>query len=253
MDLIVGYGEVGRALMDVLKERYAIEVHDPPKGLNAPVQEYGWMHICVSYTTQFVEVVVSYIEMFKPAHVVIHSTVPVGTCLRIEENMMSLSVIYSPVRGIHPHLTRYLREFPKWFYTGDNAESVAFQGYMAQVGIQTRQARGYGQLELMKLWETTEYGYRIVMWQEIERELKSLYPGWGSHPEDYEVALSDMKAWLFEKRKVYDGDRGLVPILFGGVIGGHCVKENWELQKPMMTPEFYTWLVTSQRLRAKRP
>jgi len=251
MDLIVGYGEVGRALAEVLRERYSVEVHDPPKGVEfyAPIEEYEWMHVCIPYTDSFVETVVSYAETFKPVHVVIHSTVAVGTTRKLIIKLFGrANVTYSPVRGIHPDIARYIREFPKWFATTDDVDAVLW--YFQSCGINMRMAPSIEALEWMKLFETTEYGYRIALWQEIERQAEM--PQVRGVATKNEV-LSAMKEWLFEKRKVYDGDRGLVPIMFGGSIGGHCVKENWDLLKPLMTPELYTWLTTSQRLRAKLP
>ena len=245
-DLIVGYGEVGQALMEVLKERHSIEVHDPPKGLEyyAPINEYEWMHVCIPYTDTFVETVTSYIKLFRPSHIVIHSTVAVGTTRRIAHD----NITYSPVRGIHPNIARYIREFPKWFATTDDEDAVL--SYFQPCGISMRRAPSIESLEWMKLFETTEYGYRIVLWQEIERQAEM--PEVRGFATKEEV-MNAMKEWLFEKRKVYDGDRGLVPIMFGGSIGGHCVKENWELLRPLMTPELYAWLTISQSLRERLP
>ena len=69
----------------------------------------------------------------------------------------------------------------------------------------------------------------------------------GSVPEN--EVLNALKEWFFEKRAVYDGERGLVPIMFGGIIGGHCLIPNIELLKPLMTPELYEWVSKSNQLR----
>ena len=79
-DLIIGYGEVGRALEEILKERYEVVIHDPEKGSVAPEgKKYDWMHITVPYTDLFVKTVNAYMKEFRPEHTVIHSTVVVGT------------------------------------------------------------------------------------------------------------------------------------------------------------------------------
>jgi len=256
-DLVIGFGEVGKALAHVLGERAEIAIHDPPKGyeaknvrslydqneeypVSAPV-EYEWMHIAYPWHKEFVTTTRGYMDTFRPKHVVIHSTVPVGTTSDLFSIMPPgfYSVTYSPVRGIHPHLARYLREFPKWYATDDSSEAKAVEELFHSCGMQTRRAPSYDALEWLKLMETTEYGYRIALWQEIERQAENLE--W----------VNAMKDFLFEKRKVYDGDRGLAPIMYGGVIGGHCVMPNLELlrQSGMMSPQLYRWLKESNEMR----
>ena len=257
VDILIGHGEVGSALYGVLSERRRIAIHDPAKGYDAPLpgeNTIEWMHVAIPYTNSFIEDVLVYRNRFFPRFIVIHSTVPVGTTRKLCEQMGphgngefgSLYVYYSPIRGLHPHLARYIREFTIYYATEwiGNAD-LAFSGYFAQAGIQVRRAPSTDILELMKLWETCEYGARIVLWQEIERQLLRL------DKNNFEDSLTAMKTWLFEKRKVYDGDRGLAPIMYGGIIGGHCVTQNWNLLKPQMTDEFYKWLVTSNELRKK--
>jgi len=61
--------------------------------------------------------------------------------------------------------------------------------------------------------------------------------------------MTAIKEWLFEKRKVYDGDRGLAPIMHSGAIRGHCVMPNIELLSPLMSKELYIWLTSSNRMK----
>ena len=121
-----------------------------------------------------------------------------------------------------------------------------FVAYFAAAGIQTRKAPSFEVLEWMKLVETFTYSYNLVMWQELERQVAKL-------PGDKNVNLTAAKNWLHEKKRVYDGDLGYVPIydLVPGGIGGHCCVENWDLLKEQMTPELYAWLTTSNEMRKK--
>ena len=86
----------------------------------------------------------------------------------------------------------------------------------------------------------------LSMWQEIEREI-------GKLSGDKHANLTAMKQFLFEKRKVYDGDLGLTPVLdlVPGQIGGHCITQNWNLLEEQMTPELYAWLTASNEMRKK--
>ena len=241
-DILIGYGEVGQALYETLSERRSVSIHDPPKG-HVVVGKYAfeWMHVAF-YTPggipNFIEAVSDYVRQYEPGRILIHSTVPVGTCAAIQ-TLTEHPVVYSPIRGIHPHLARYLREFPKWVACSSEDDLQAAEALLHAAGMQTRRAPTTQCLEWMKLVETTEYGYRIALWQEFEREAK-VVPG---------ADLTALKEWLFEKRKVYDGDRGLAPVMHGGFIGGHCVVPNWKLLSPLMTQQLYTWLMTSNELR----
>ena len=253
MDLILGYGEVGKALGEVLGERREILIHDPKTGhIVQPVEgeeEIDWMHVCFPHSQSFKGDVCAYRSEFRPKHVVIHSTVPVGTTLQVLKQFETFQgLTYSPIRGIHPHLTRYLREFPKRFATYEDYGEV--ERYFTSCGMQVRGAPSTEMLEFMKLWETTEYGYRIAMWQEIERQMEKIRKEWGL-VGSWDENLTAIKSWLFEKRKVYDGDRGLVPIMHGAVIGGHCVVQNWNLMREsgFMSPQLYRWLAESNQMR----
>ena len=242
-DLVIGYGEVGHALEEILNERYETKIHDPPKERLAPEGKYAWLHICIPYTESFVKTVDFYMKQFSPEHTVIHSTVPVGTTRALS---YLYHVTYSPIRGEHPELVRYLREFPKWIATTDDSNEVL--SHFQACGISMRLAPSIEALEWFKLLETFEYAYRIVLWQEIERQADRPEVRGGVPKNE---VLSALKEWFFEKRAVYDGERGLVPIMFGGVIKGHCLMPNVELLKPLMTKELYEWVMKSNRVRTE--
>ena len=251
IDLIIGYGEVGSALAEVIGERRTIDVHDPAKNFFCDPKQgpVDWLHIAYPWHKEFLETTLLYWLQFRPQHVVIHSTVSVGTTSRIVRSLehpeAKNSVTFSPVRGIHPHLGRYLREFPKW-YAASDAEGRAVESYFQSCGLQTRRAPSFETLEYMKLLETTEYGYRIALWQEIERQNARYEVRGGANKSE---SMTAIKEWLFEKRKVYDGDRGLAPIMHSGAIRGHCVMPNIELLSPLMSKELYIWLTSSNRMK----
>lgn len=247
-DIIVGLGEVGVALWSVLGERRTIVPCDPAVGypLESLSTSVGWMHIAIPYTDTFTTIVADDIHKFNPDNTVIHSTVPVGTTRKVEKDAdYQTTVYYSPVRGRHPNLTRYLRQFPKWYATEAPGEyDNRITAYFAEAGIQTRKAPNFEVLEWMKLLETFTFGYNLVMWQEIERQCKKL-PGHSA------ANLSVLKSWLYEKKKVYDGDLGYVPIydLVPGPIGGHCIMPNLDLLEPLMDTYLYDWMVKSNEMR----
>ena len=108
-DLIIGAGEIGTALFEVLKHYYLVKLVDK----NSPKirEKVRVMHICFPCQDQkeFVGWVKKYQEKYEPEFTVIHSTVPVGTTGKCGEK-----VFHSPVRGVHPRLQEALLTFAKY-------------------------------------------------------------------------------------------------------------------------------------------
>src|SRR5438105_15147148 len=98
--LVVGLGEVGGALAQVLERRYQVLRHDiEPIDFKDPI---AVMHLCVPFTEQesFERIGLSYIRKFKPALTIINSTVTPGTT-RSLARASGRPVAFSPVRGKH--------------------------------------------------------------------------------------------------------------------------------------------------------
>ncbi len=111
-DLVVGVGEIGRPIYDLLKMRnFRVEGYDPniPEFESTPLEEkYEMIHICVPYLDekQFDGIVKPY--TYLTDLLIIHSTVAVGTSRR-------LGAIYSPIRGVHHDMLNCLRSFTKYY------------------------------------------------------------------------------------------------------------------------------------------
>src|SRR5271170_330692 len=111
--LVVGLGEVGGALSQVLKRTGRILEQDlEPREFNEPV---GVMHICIPFTRQsvFEAAALFYIQRFKPELTIINSTVVPGTSRAIAERA-SVPVAYSPVRGKHVGMVADLIKYRKF-------------------------------------------------------------------------------------------------------------------------------------------
>src|SRR5215469_9793673 len=81
--LVVGIGEVGGALAEVLERALPVLRHDLERvDFDCSI---GGMHICIPFLsqTQFVTRTLSYIERFRPELTVINSTVVPGTTRRL--------------------------------------------------------------------------------------------------------------------------------------------------------------------------
>lgn len=159
--LIVGAGEVGNALYDVLSPYYDVELIDK-NGVIIPSSKAGKldiMHICFPYFKGFEREVKKYKKKYKPRFTVIHSTVPVGTSKKC-------GACHSPIRGIHPYLEKSIQEFVK-FVGGDNADRVA--EYFRRAGLKVHICRKAETTELGKLVSTTYYATIIEYVKAVEK------------------------------------------------------------------------------------
>lgn len=229
--LVVGYGEVGRALYSVLQNghpHHGVDAADI--GQNVPVprfKRYEGIHICTPFTS-VVEMEETISRAFEYASggetiVVVHSTVPLGTTRMMRESL-NLPIVYSPVRGTHPDLTRGLLTFPK-YVGGERAGEVA--QWFRQCQMEVRVFPESETPEAMKLWDTTQYGWQIVLAKEIAR--------WCKH---YGLNFSEVyQQPNREYNRGYEhmGKPEVVrPFLkdMPGPIGGHCVMPNLTLLGP---------------------
>src|SRR5258708_26475145 len=94
--LVVGLGEVGKPLFQLLSEHYKVVGIDiqPP---SEPVGEADVLHICFPFEIRdFVGEAARYIETYKPAVTVINSTVAFGITRKVGMRAVT-PVAYSPV------------------------------------------------------------------------------------------------------------------------------------------------------------
>ncbi|MFA6898037.1 MAG: hypothetical protein WC250_01365, partial [Candidatus Paceibacterota bacterium] len=156
-NLVVGGGEVGSAINSILKGSEIFDI-DPTKN-SVSQKRYLNLHICFPYNRDFVKSVQKYQKQFKPSLTIIHSTVPLGTSDK-------LKAVHSPVRGIHPHLAKSLKIFPK-FFGGPKARLAA--EIFDRVGVKILCTPKAETTEAMKLWDTTIYGLNIILEKEIHK------------------------------------------------------------------------------------
>ena len=128
--LVIGMGEIGSAIQSIFGADYT----DPVKGDSFSNGDYDMMHICIPYSKNFEKIVKEYQEEYKPVYTVVHSTVPIGTCNRLD-------VTHSPCRGKHPSLKESILTFVK-YVGGTHADIVAEEfkrhGIPAQAWVSAR-------------------------------------------------------------------------------------------------------------------
>lgn len=143
--LIIGRGEVGKSLWEVLTEVYDVDIID--KDEEALDDSYDIIHICFPYSKDFKKNVKEYQEKYKPKYTIIHSTIPRGTS-------RNLNALHSPIRGLHPHLAEGIKTFTK-FIGGAEASGVA--DYFRKAGIKVTLCDKQETTEALKLWDTQYY------------------------------------------------------------------------------------------------
>jgi UDP-N-acetyl-D-mannosaminuronate dehydrogenase len=244
--LVVGLGEVGRSLFELLRESKKFEVYgwdidkkkmqgvqqdDLPKKVNV-------LHICYLCRNQetFVKTTVDYMRRFRSDLAIIDSTVPPGTTEKIHA-ISGGHMVHSPVRGMHKSresMKRYLSVLTKYI-SGVDEESVRLaRKHFEDLGLKTKVLKSPVNTELAKLFETTYRAWMIACFQEMHRISRRFGADFG----DVVDLLEDDHRVRFDR-----------PIHFPAVIGGHCLIPNTELLLGSYDSEFLRLILGSNEKR----
>ena len=205
--IIVGLGEVGKPLFEIIKTKH--EVFGVDIDFATPLNRCDVMHICFPFRDQkFVAQVVEYIERYQPALTIINSTVAPGTSRRVAGES-GAPVVSSPVRGKHARMREEMLHYTKFIGALDPQSAARAVQHFQSVGIKTKVLSCPEATEVAKLTETTYFGLLIAWAQEVERYCKAL-------GADYDEVVS-----FYEEIKFFPPVK-----YFPGVIGGHCVMPN---------------------------
>ncbi len=221
--LVIGNGEVGSALRQVLKKTDVIDLN--LRSVNA--NKYDYLHICMPYKDEkFIKIVQSYQKEFQPKLTIIHSTVPIGTSRKCD-------AVHSPIRGVHPNLAQGIRTFVKYF-GGEKAKQAA--DIFKKLGIKVKAYKESETTEAIKLWDTTQYGWMIMLEKEIYKwcqknglDFATIYQ---EANRDYNQGY--VKLGRSEVVRPYLSHKD-------GPIGGHCVIPNAHLLSSYITKELISF------------
>ncbi len=218
--LVVGLGQIGSAVRTILAEKYDVTGIDAKDSVGG---KFDVLHICIpGGLPDFDGIVRKYQKQYLAGGglTVIHATVSLGTSDR-------LGAVHSPVRGIHPDLVGGIKTFVKYF-GGSRADEAA--KIFADLGITTKTAAKALDTEAGKLWDTTQYGWNIV--------LEKLIKKWcAENGVDFDLVYSDFNKTYNEGYEKLGHPEYKKYILkhHDGKIGGHCVLQNCDLMDNAIT------------------
>ena len=245
--LVVGLGEIGRTLFELLKETDHFAVYgldlDEAK-MRAARQDASKMptpdvmHICLPCKNQdsFVATVDWYAKKFKPKLLIINSTVPPGTTMKAQQSCKCL-VAHSPARGVHKSPEHMKWEMKRWIKYVGGADAKAAEvacKHFNKMGLRVKTLKSCAETELAKLFETTYRAWMIACFQEMHRISRAV----GADFDDVVDFLEDTHRIRLDR-----------PIMFPGFIGGHCLIPNTELLLQSYDSEFLRLILKSNQER----
>jgi UDP-N-acetyl-D-mannosaminuronate dehydrogenase len=247
--LIIGLGEIGYTLFELLTEQkkkfdvYGLD-KDHPKmrelGQNRKnfPNQIDTLHICLPCNNHqnFAQITVDYVNEFKPKLTIINSTVPPGTTLKVAEKCKCL-IAHSPFRGVHKSAEHMKWETKRWtkYVGGTNTDAAtAACAHFEKLGLKVKILKSSTETELAKLFETTYRAWMIACFQEMHRISKAF----GADFNETVDFLEDTHRLRFDR-----------PVMFPGVIGGHCLIPNTELLLDCYDSEFLRLILKSNEKR----
>jgi len=231
--IVVGLGEVGRPLLNILSRSYeCVGLDIEPVSLSRPCSV---LHICYPFQIRnFVATTAEYVAKYMPGLTMVHSTIAPGTMRRIQDAIGDKPLAYSPVRGKHVRMEADMMRYKK--FVASFSPEVAQQAatHLAGAGFQTDIFRTPEIAELSKLLETTYLGLLVAWAQEVER----FAARYGASAEDVNAFIQEIDF--------------LPSHIFPGHIGGHCVMPNIAILRSQFESKFLDAIVESNELKHQR-
>ena len=222
-DVILGMGEVGQTLFDLLVDRkfdcVGIDLDDSKckkYSENQVIKNPEYLHVCLpGELTGFTDIVLKCIDKIKNIQVVIiHSTVKPGTTKIIQEKL-SIPILFSPVRGVHKRFLNDIKKYTKF---------ISFDGIEIDPKIKTDLENRFEKIDWMSTTKTAELAKILV---------DTTYYGWLINYAQITKMICEKENVDFDEMWKFADEihenLGNRPKMFPGIIGGHCVIPNLDL------------------------
>ena len=222
-DIILGMGEVGETLFDLLIDRkfdcIGIDLDDSKcKNYteNETIENPQYLHICLpGELEKFTDIVIEWINKIKNIQVVvIHSTVKPGTTKTVQERS-SIPILFSPVRGVHRRFLDDIKKYTKF---------ISFDGTEINSKIKKDLENRFEKVDWMSTTKTAELAKILV---------DTTYYGWLINYAQITKMICEKENVDFDEMWKFADEihenLGNRPKMFPGIIGGHCVIPNLNL------------------------
>jgi len=222
-DIILGMGEVGETLFDLLVDRkfdcVGIDLDNTKSkkySENEVIKNPEYLHVCLpGELTGFTNIVLNWMDKIKNIQVVIiHSTVKPGTTKIIQEKS-SIPILFSPVRGVHRRFLNDIKKYTKF---------ISFDGIEIDSKIKIDLENRFEKVDWMSTTKTAELAKILV---------DTTYYGWLINYAQITKMICEKENVDFDEMWKFADEihenLGNRPKMFPGIIGGHCVIPNLDL------------------------
>ena len=222
-DIILGMGEVGETLFDLLVDRkfdcIGIDLENSKcKNYteNKIIENPQYLHVCLpGELEKFTDIVIEWINKIKNLQVVvIHSTVKPGTTKSIQERS-SIPILFSPVRGVHRRFLDDIKKYTKF---------ISFDGAEINLKMKKDLESRFRKVDWMSTTKTAELAKILV---------DTTYYGWLINYAQITKMICEKENVDFDEMWKFADEihenLGNRPKMFPGIIGGHCVIPNLNL------------------------
>lgn len=225
-NIVAGLGEIGNPILKLIsKKEITIGFDINPKLIDYKKfkkyekLETSFLHICIPYSSNFLKNIKSLYKKFKPASIVIHSTIEPHTTEKIQK-LLPIPIIYSATRGVHKRMLNDLKRYVKFYAIEKDAPranwaSKEYEKLMKKCGVKTKKMSSPITLEFAKIVVDTSYYGWLINYAQISKMIA----------KKNRVNYDEMWSFAEEIHK-FLGNR---PKMFPGFIGGHCVISNLDL------------------------
>jgi len=247
--LLVGLGEIGHTLFTLYGEKkeafsvYGVDLDeakmrelDQDMGKIPAEADVLQVSVPCGNPDKFALIVAGYFEKYKPKLVIINSTVPPGTTLKVADRCQC-KVVHSPARGVHitpEHMVWEMKRWPKYVGGATPEAGELAKAHFEKLGLQVKVLKSCRETELGKIFETTYRAWMIACFQEMHRIARA-------NGADFNGTVDFLEDTHRQRL-----DR---PIMFPGFIGGHCLIPNTELLLKSYDSDMLRFILESNEKR----
>ncbi len=217
--VLIGYGEVGKAIREVFY-KYCNKIYITDNKLGRkdlcfiPCEDKcDFLFIAIPYSKDFIKSVKTYQKSFNPKCTVVFSTVPIGTCSQI-------SAIHSPIEGKHPYLAESIIKSTRWVGGYDKELISFFKKCLKEVRVVEKPEY----TEFLKLFSTSIYAVNIQFMKygsQVAEKIGMPYDFINDFNQDYNK--------LYQRLKMPEFQRYILRHKPKVKIGGHCIIPNTKI------------------------